>query len=183
VAALEPVASRVRSVAGDRVSRLRPVRDIVTSFFDPVKLMTRSHLRATFVALFLGALLAVACDDGAVPPEAPNEPPPQPVPGDMVATLVSPNGAEGAAVFESTSETIRDVSAETGDLFFGTLSGSTRIIVVLETPGEIRFTLAVDDVNEPPSLRLIEVADGDDVPRRDLRDYSVQLEAVTGGGS
>ena len=115
--------------------------------------MTRSRLRAAFLALCLGVLIAGACDDGAAPPGAPNEPPPDPVPGDMVATLVSPNGAEGAAVFETTSETIRDVSAETGDLFFGTLTGTTRIIVVLETPGVIRFTLAVDDVNQPPSLK------------------------------
>lgn len=145
--------------------------------------MTRSSIQTAFAALCLAALIAVACDEGVAPPEPPNEPPPQPVPGNMVAVLVSPNGAEGAAVFETTSDAISDVTVDAGDVFFGTLTGTTRIIVVLDPPGEIRFTIAVDDVNQPPSLHLIEVADGDNVTRAGLRDYSIQLEALPGGGS
>jgi hypothetical protein len=120
-----------------------------------------------------GLLAAVACDDA--PPE------PQPVPGELDVTLVSPNGSEGAAVLETEDEGIVEISVEERlQAFHWTEGGLTRIVVLLEEVGEVRFRMSVTDVNRPPQLDLIDVADGENRLRNALDGYEIAVEPVDG---
>ncbi len=130
----------------------------------------RSAVRALAIA---GLLAAVACDDA--PPE------PQPVPGDLDVTLVSPNGSEGAAVLETADEGVTEISVEEGlQAFHWTEGGLTRIVLLLDDVGEIRFRMSVADVNRPPQLDLVEVSDGVNSLRSTLTGYEIAVEPVEG---
>lgn len=129
------------------------------------------------VAWLVAAVMiaAASCDDGDVTP-------PVPVPGDLVVTLVSPNGAEGAAVLETGDPGIVDIAGAGGvDTYhFERAGGQSRIVVLLDAPGAIGFTLSVEDINDPPELAIVEVADPDNRLRADLTGYEVQTEPVSG---
>jgi hypothetical protein len=130
----------------------------------------RSAVRALAIA---GLLAAVACDDA--PPE------PQPVPGDLDVTLVSPNGSEGAAVLETADEGIVEISVEEGlQAFHWTEGGLTRIVLLLDDVGELRFRMSVTDVNRPPRLDLVEVSDAMNRLRTSLAGYEIAVEPVEG---
>ena len=133
----------------------------------------RGSLRATACALSIACILAVvACDD--TPPE------PQPVPGDLDVRLVSPNGSEGAAVLQTTDGGITDISVEEGlQAFHWTEGGLTRIVLLRDEVGEIRFVMSLEDVNRPPRLEVVEVADGVNRLRASLAGYAVDV--VSGG--
>ena len=133
----------------------------------------RSPFRSTACAVAIACFLAAAaCDD--TPPE------PQPVPGDLDVRLVSPNGSEGAAVLQSTDGGIRGISVEEGlQAFHWTEGGLTRIVLLRDGVGEIRFVLSVEDVNRPPRLEVVEVADGVNRLRASLAGYDVDV--VPGG--
>ncbi len=122
--------------------------------------------------LTAAALAFLSCDEGALP-----EPP---VPGDLAVVLLSPNGLEGAAVLETTDGGILQITSVGGQTTHWRTGGATRIVVLLDAPGEIRFTLSVDNVESPPEITIIEVADGDNRLRDDLSGYSVSLQPVTG---
>lgn len=124
--------------------------------------------------IFAFALVAAACGD-----DAPPEPPLQPVPGDLTVSLISPNAAEGAALFETGDAGITAVSAATGQVFFHQAGSTTRVIAILETPGDITFTISVEDLNDPPVLDLLQVADGEDRLRADLSGYQVEALPIT----
>jgi hypothetical protein len=123
------------------------------------------------VAAWLGV---AACGDEPTPPT------PTPVPGDLVVSLVSPNGGEGAAVLETGDEGIVDIAAEGSQAYLWQAGGASRIVVLLDEPGDVRFTISVEDVNEPPRLEIVEVADGDNRLRESLTGYRVVLEPVIG---
>jgi hypothetical protein len=130
----------------------------------------RSAVRALAIA---GLLAAVACDDA--PPE------PQPVPGDLDVTLVSPNGSEGAAVLETADEGVTEISVEEGlQAFHWTEGGLTRIVLLLDDVGELRFRMSVTDVNRPPRLDLVEVSDAMNRLRTSLAGYEIAVEPVEG---
>ncbi len=122
--------------------------------------------------LTAAALAFLSCDEGALP-----EPP---VPGDLAVVLLSPNGPEGAAVLETTDGGILQITSVSGQTAHWRAGGATRIVVLLDAPGEIRFRLSVDNVRSPPEITIIEVADGDNRLRDDLSGYSVSVQPVTG---
>jgi hypothetical protein len=131
------------------------------------------RLRSAACALAIACLLAAACDDA--PPE------PQPVPGDLDVTLVSPNGSEGAAVLQTEDEGIVGISVEEGlQVFHWTEGGLTRIVLLLDDVGEVRFRMNVTDVNRPPQLELVEVSDGSNRLRSSLEGYEIALDPVEG---
>ena len=119
-----------------------------------------------FTALFL------ACGEEATQPA--------PVPGDLAVSVVSPNGLEGAAVLQTAQEGILGITAEVGQAHHWRADGVSRIVVLLDQPGDIRFTLAVADITRPPTLRVVEVADPDNRLRTMLLGYVVESEPVTG---
>jgi hypothetical protein len=132
------------------------------------------RLRLVTRAVAVACLLtAAACGDA--PPE------PEPVPGDLDVTLVSPNGSEGAAVLETEDEGVVEVSVEEGlQAFHWTEGGLTRIVLLLDGVGEIRFRMSVTDVYRPPRLELVEVADGVNRLRSSLAGYEIAVEPVEG---
>jgi hypothetical protein len=138
----------------------------------------RSAVRALAIA---GLLAAVACDDAPPEPQPVPGDLPQPVPGDLDVTLVSPNGSEGAAVLETADEGIVEISVEEGlQAFHWTEGGLTRIVLLLDDVGELRFRMSVTDVNRPPRLDLVEVSDAMNRLRTSLAGYEIAVEPVEG---
>ncbi|UCC75057.1 MAG: hypothetical protein JSV86_11070 [Gemmatimonadota bacterium] len=137
----------------------------------PVVSKKRRAYAARFGAASLlavaAALACLSCDEG------PSGPPPGP--GDLVVSLISPNGDEGASVFETDDEGIVEVAIEGGDVFHLRSAGTSRIVVLLDRPGRVRFTMNVGDRATAPELEIVEVADGENRLRDDLSRYSVRL--------
>jgi len=100
-------------------------------------------------------------------------------PGEMTATLISPNGAEGSALLEVSSGTVLGVApVESYVHVYRVAANPVRIVVLRLQPGDIAFRLTTGDVNRPPELRIVDVGGPDDQLRPSLSGYSVQ---VTGG--
>jgi len=93
--------------------------------------------------------------------------------GTLTTVLVSPNGAEGAAVLDVTG-TFDSITAPGDVTVFTTPSANgTRIIVMRLTPGELSMNIAVPNVSRRPTVTVVEVADGDDKLRPSLSGYQV----------
>jgi hypothetical protein len=119
------------------------------------------------------AALAACADSGPSGPSGP---------GSFRANLVSPNGSEGAALFQVTGGSgLGDVTVTTGDVFYDHSAGATRIIVLLDDPGQIGFQIRTEDVGVLPTVAVTQVADGDDELRESLTGYDVQLVQVEAG--
>jgi hypothetical protein len=117
--------------------------------------------------LFLAvATLLVACD-GSTEPSGP---------GTLTASLVSPNGAEGAAVLDITG-TVETVTGN-DDVAAYTTPGATgtRVVLVRMNPGALTVRFRVPDVSRPPQVSVVEVADGDDRVRSSLDGYRVEID-------
>lgn len=105
-----------------------------------------------------------ACDDT-----------PAPEPGEVRVTLVSPNGVEGAAVFE-VQGLIDGVDAVSGNQAFEVEgSGGSHVVVVRESAGSVSFRMRVENVHQPPTVRLLQVAGPDDRLRATLDGYRVEV--------
>jgi hypothetical protein len=114
----------------------------------------------------------MACGDDPTPPE--------PLPGDLLVTIVSPNGVEGSAVLETVDERIAAVTAEGAQIFHRRAGGLSRVVILLDVAGDLRFRLSVADQNNPPRLQIVEVAGADNGLRANLAGYVVTAEPVTG---
>jgi hypothetical protein len=120
-------------------------------------------------------LAGSACDD--------SPPGPAPVPGEVAVTLVSPNGAEGGAVLATGEAGIVQVTAESPlKAYHWREAGEDRVVVLRDPAGEIRFRMSVADVNRPPRLDVIEVADGANRLRTGLAGYEVEIVPLPGVG-
>ncbi|MSR37120.1 MAG: hypothetical protein EXR95_10865 [Gemmatimonadetes bacterium] len=111
-----------------------------------------------FVVVVLGA-----CDD------------PVPREGLVRATLVSPNGLEGAALFEVPVEGVLSVKARVGLVLESRAAGTRQLAVVLSKPDTIALELLVADAQRPPTLRLLQVSGPDDRMRA-LTGYQIRIE-------
>ena len=129
--------------------------------------MRPSH-RIPTTLLAAGVLLA-ACDSSPAGPRGP---------GALQATLVSPNGIEGAAVLELTGPGLGQVTVEEGLVFSQANGDITRVVVVLDDAGPVQFKLRVEDVSALPAVTLIEVADGDNQLRNSLSGYRVEFVPI-----
>jgi hypothetical protein len=93
------------------------------------------------------------------------------------AQLVSPNGAEGAAVLEIDG----DVAAVRGPagsrILTHDANGRTRVIVVLDQPGTIAFELDLAERAPKPGANVVEVSGPDDALRATTAGYSVSVRA------
>lgn len=115
---------------------------------------------AMFTAVFLG------CDSTPVDVTGP---------GILNAVLISPNGAEGAAVLQLIGPGLGQVTAAEGDVFAEHGSDGVRLVIVLDQPGDIKFRIAVDDVGDFPTWEVIEVADGANELRPSSSGYSMEF--------
>lgn len=130
--------------------------------------MRRRPIRTVEIAAVVITTVFLACD--STPAEVTG-------PGELQALLISPNGAEGAAVIELAGEGIGAVTAfpGSGRVFAERVGSTVRVVVVLDQPGEIRFRVAVDDVSDPPTGAVLEIADGSNEMRQSLAGYSVEF--------
>ena len=118
-------------------------------------------------ALFLLAALSLAAcaDEGPVSG-----------PGTLTATLVSPNGPEGAALVELVGENIGAITA-LGDteVFSESDGGSTQVVLVNQSGGALSFWVAVADTTAPPSAVVHQVSGPDDQLRATLDGYALEF--------
>jgi hypothetical protein len=116
--------------------------------------------------LFVAALSALAaCGDKPSDPANP---------GQVSAFLVSPNGAEGAVLLEIAGSGVRGVTVSGGTAFVE--DGSPpRALLVLDAPGEVRFSVALDDVDRRPTFSVVEVSGPQDEVRGSVAGYRVEL--------
>lgn len=115
--------------------------------------------------LVVAAIAMVAACDSTEPNE----------PGTITAVVVSPAGAEGAAVLD-VNGTVESFTAPSDVTMFTTPAASgTRVILVRSTPGELSVNLTVPDVGSPPTVSIVEVAGGDDQLRASLTGYQVSF--------
>jgi hypothetical protein len=115
----------------------------------------------------LGGLAAIGlagCGESPAPP---------PASGPYVARLVSPNGAEGAAVVQ-VAALVDSVTVGGGRAFHHSAPSGSRLVLVVDQPGEIRFTLHGVAASANPAFQVIEVADGADKLRPAVAGYRVR---------
>ena len=124
------------------------------------------RVRIFGLAFALITPLVLGCNDDAVLVGGP---------GVLTATLASPNGAEGAALLHMVGGQISSVEALTGDLHTSMLGDTTKVLVLLDTPGEIAFLLNVADTTLPPVTTIVQVADGQNEVRSNLAEYRVRF--------
>ncbi len=129
--------------------------------------LTRTAIRNATVGL--SALLLWSCGSESPVPLGP---------GEVRGVLVSPHGAEAAAVISLSGTGISDVQAERGSLFQQTDGSLTRVVLILDEPGEMSFTVRVTERSEPPAANVLEVADEDNKLRDRLPLYRVEFTPV-----
>ncbi len=81
-------------------------------------------------------------------------------PGTLTATVESPNGAEGAALLRLIGGGVSSVEPLTGDLHTSAQGDTTKVLVILDTPGQIAFRVSVADTTQVPVTTLLQIADG-----------------------
>lgn len=124
--------------------------------------MSRPARVVCLAALLIGPL---ACDDAA----------PVSAPGALTVTLESPNGAEGAALLRMVGGQISSVETLTGDVHTSVVGDTTKVLVLLDAPGDVVFLLNVADTTLPPVTRVLQVADGQNEIRASLAEYRVRF--------
>ena len=105
--------------------------------------------------------------------------------GSITVDLMSPNGAEGAAVFELTGGTgLGVVSSFGGEVYYNSNYGTgvTRVVVVMDVPGDVQFKVRTSNVGDLPSVTVLQVTDGDDQLRSSLGGYEVEVIPVADRG-
>lgn len=113
----------------------------------------------------LSALGLAACEGG-----------PGPGPGTLTASVVSPHGAEGAAVLELHGPGIQGVSAASGWVFGEPGGGDTvSVVVVADDAGLLTFRVQVADTLQRLQGRVVQVAGPDDALRDRLEEYRVEV--------
>lgn len=123
--------------------------------------------RFCLATLLAGAvLLSAACGDTG----------PESGPGTLTATVVSPNGAEGAAMVEFFGPGIVDVAPLDGRMFSERRGDTVRVVLVRDgDAGDLRFTLTVADTTQLFTGTVLEVAGPDDALRPGVSTYSLEI--------
>ncbi len=131
---------------------------------DSARRFTPHKALVAHAALFAALLGVWGClDDG-----------PRSAPGTLTAVLESPNGAEGAALIHLVGGGVSRVEPLTGDLHTSAAGDTTKVVVLLGTPGEVAFRLNVADTTQPPATTVVQVADGQNAVRDGLAGYQVR---------
>lgn len=120
-------------------------------------------------ALGLVALGVGGCD--LLGPDGPKGP------GTLTATLVSPNADDASAVLELTEGVgLGTISPMGGEVFYEHSLTSTRLVVVMDDPGQVRFQVRTENIGRLPEVRVIQVGNGDNQLRSSLSEYRVLFE-------
>lgn len=132
----------------------------------------RRFVRAGALLAALAAGAAGACDSGLFGPSGS---------GVIQVSVTSPFGPEGAAVFELTGGVgLGPVTTVTngGDTFFEHADGVSRVVVVLDEPGQLWFQVRTTDIGKLPTVRVVQVADGENRLRPSVDGYEFDFERV-----
>lgn len=127
--------------------------------------MNPSSRRALLPSLLAAALTAVACTDEG----------PVPGPGTLTATLVSPNGAEGAALVSFFGPGIGEVVGSSGVVHWERHADTLLAVLLDEEGGELAFAVSVEDTTRVPTGVVLEVAGPDDQLRPRLDGYALEF--------
>jgi hypothetical protein len=108
-------------------------------------------------------------------------------PGYLEITLGSPHGAEGAAVVRlQGGKDLGPVYSIGGETLYQHFEDSSKVVVVLDDPGEISFRVRTENVRRLPEVTVVQVADGENQLRASTSGYSVEVarerDGSTGGG-
>ncbi|HSW28831.1 MAG TPA: hypothetical protein VLH75_04960 [Longimicrobiales bacterium] len=132
---------------------------------DPVRGPGRTRPRGVRAIVCLTATLALGtCGDEG----------PASAPGTLTATVVSPNGAEGAALVTLLGMGMGAVGPSEGRVFAEAHGDTVHVVVVNLAGGGLRFTVQVADTTKPPTGILVEVSGPDD-RIRGLAGYRLEL--------
>lgn len=97
-------------------------------------------------------------------------------PGTLTATLVSPNGAEGAAHVVLLGEGIGAITPlGSTEVHSRTGVEGTHVVLVDPAGGTLAFQIAVADTTQPPAVVIQQVAGPDDALRSGLEAYRLEL--------
>ena len=113
-----------------------------------------------------GVLLTVAACGDAGPVSGP---------GTLTAVLVSPNGAEGAAVVSLSGTGVGAVGAVSGEVFSRVDGNTVTVVVINEPGGELSFSVALADTIQRPIGSIEQVAGPNDELRSTLSGYSLEF--------
>ena len=111
------------------------------------------------------ALLVACADEGPVSG-----------PGTMTAVLVSPNGAEGAALLILLGSGVGQIT-RVGDteVYSYSSANATQIVLINQAGGDLSFQVAVADTTDLPSVVVQEVAGPDDELRTPTSGYDLEF--------
>jgi hypothetical protein len=127
---------------------------------------TLTGLPRTFLCA-MGVAALGACWGDVVEPER-----------DLLVELESPNGVEGAAVIELVGPGLGTVTAAAGQAFTHVSGDTTRVVVLLDAPGRVEFTVHLSGLTYPGAA-VLQVADSAD----QLRALAGYRAKITGGTS
>ena len=116
-------------------------------------------LRALTVSLLAAA---TACDSEERDPLA------------RTVTL-TPAADNGAVVVTLIGAPIASVSSDEGQVFISIRWDTTRVVLLRQEPGPLRFDLRLQDPNREPVGTVVQVADGNNQLRADVAQYRVEV--------
>ena len=125
----------------------------------------KPRLRTAVSFLVTASAFLVGCDSDA----------PVPAAGVVTATLVSPNGPEGAAHLRLFGEGITEVRPLDARTFSNVRGDTVNVVIVRDQPGDLRFLVALSDTTRLPVVAVLEVAGGDDKLRANPQAYRVEM--------
>ena len=69
---------------------------------------------------------------------------------------------------------IDPIRCDNGQVFFDRDGNTTRVVVILDEPGQISFEMRVADVGELPSATIVQVAGDDNALRTSVSEYEIE---------
>ncbi len=112
--------------------------------------------------LFAAVAAAAACSDEG---------------GDPLARTVTltPAATNGSAVVTFVGASIASVTSDEGQVFSSSRGDTTRVVLLLDEPGPLRFGIRLAEPDLEPVGTVVQVADGDNLLLPDLSQYRVQV--------
>lgn len=125
----------------------------------------RSGFPWALASAFVLAVLLGGCTDAG----------PQAGPGSVEVRVVSPNGVEGSALVSVFAQGVRGVTAVSGRVFGQQRADTLRVVVVADTPGDLRFSLSMADTTAVLQGSVLQVADAQNRLRSTVADYALEF--------